>query len=422
MATGASGDVAVEFTTSERTTAKMAGLSNGDDDQNFEDIDFAVYLRGDGTALVYEAGRQRFVGGGYSAGDVFRVEVVSGQVRYRHNGDLLYISLAAPTYPLGVDTSFFSAGATVTDVTFVDSAWENDTGVAISGSDLTKTANDGWGNAGATTVKSVPGDGYLEFTTAENNTYKMAGLSNGNADAGFEDIDFAFYLKGDGNLEIYEFGALRERVGTYAAGDAFRVQASGDTVTYRHNGALVHTSRTTPRHPLLVDTALFTNGATITNATLADGFWDNTVGVSVLGARITKTTADPAWDAGATTTASIAADGYVEFSTTDTITYKMAGLANGNTNSGFEDIDFAFHMRGDAVLQVYEAGALTADVGTYAAGDRFRIEVAGGAVRYLVNGGEVHVSTRAPTAPLLLDTALYSRNAAIHDVVIANSP
>lgn len=46
--------------------------------------------------------------GPYAAGDRIRVAVENGNVVYRRNGALLYESLAAPTYPLLVDTSFAS--------------------------------------------------------------------------------------------------------------------------------------------------------------------------------------------------------------------------------------------------------------------------------------------------------------------------
>ena len=57
--------------------------------------------------------------------------------------------------------------------------------------DLTKTANDLSWTSGAVSVAEISGDGFVEFSTAEANTRKMAGLSKGNADENFTDIDFA---------------------------------------------------------------------------------------------------------------------------------------------------------------------------------------------------------------------------------------
>ena len=46
--------------------------------------------------------------------------------------------------------------------------------------------------------------------------------------------------------------------------------------------------------------------------------------------------------------------------------------------------------------------------GTYQAGDRFRVAVEGGVVKYRRNGVLFYTSAGAPAYPLLVDTALYS--------------
>jgi hypothetical protein len=55
----------------------------------------------------------------------------------------------------------------------------------------------------------------------------------------------------------------------YASGDRFHVEVVGGVVRYRQNGVLVHTSSRTPVYPLLVDTSLYTPGATVTDAKVA---------------------------------------------------------------------------------------------------------------------------------------------------------
>lgn len=52
-----------------------------------------------------------------AAGDVFKVAVVGGVVKYSKNGVVFYTSTVAPTYPLLVDASLLNAGATVTNAT-----------------------------------------------------------------------------------------------------------------------------------------------------------------------------------------------------------------------------------------------------------------------------------------------------------------
>ena len=78
----------------------MFGLSNGDTDQGYADIDYAFYTYPPtGQLLVFEKGVYRGSFGAYAAGDILRVAVESGVVKYYRNGALLYTSLQAPASP-----------------------------------------------------------------------------------------------------------------------------------------------------------------------------------------------------------------------------------------------------------------------------------------------------------------------------------
>jgi hypothetical protein len=149
--------------------------------------------------------------------------------------------------------------------------WTASKHVAVSENNLTKINPTPTFNAGVASNETIPGDGYVEFSSAEATTAKMAGLSHGNTDQGFADIDFAIYLRPDGGVSIREGGAISEaHVQTYVAGDVFRVQAFGGVVTYHKNGTLFYTSLLSPTFPLLVDTSLRDEGATITDVVLGD--------------------------------------------------------------------------------------------------------------------------------------------------------
>ena len=139
-----------------------------------------------------------------------------------------------------------------------------------TGNSLTKTASTGWGNAGAiSTQQLASGDGYVEITASETTTNRMFGLSNGNSNANYTDIDFGFNLRPGANLQVYERGILRGTFGTYISGDKLRVAVEGGVVKYRRNGALLYTSLVAPTYPLLVDTALYNQGATLTEVVIS---------------------------------------------------------------------------------------------------------------------------------------------------------
>jgi len=167
-----------------------------------------------------------------------------------------------------LDVSYGGSFATVQNVT-----WQNAVGVTVSGSNLTKTATDGWGNAGASSssAQSIPsGDGYVEFSTNENNHGKMGGLSNGNPAQDYTKINFAMNINSAGSINIYESGILKATgISTYIAGDVLRIAVVSGVVNYYKNGTLLYTSSIMPVYPLLFGTALNQSGGTITNAKIS---------------------------------------------------------------------------------------------------------------------------------------------------------
>ncbi|HEY0761036.1 MAG TPA: RHS repeat-associated core domain-containing protein [Pyrinomonadaceae bacterium] len=107
-----SGDGYVEITASETNTFRMVGLSNGDSNQDYTDIDFAAYLA-TANLCIYEAGVSRGCVSTFTTGDVIRIAVESGVVKYKKNGAVVYTSSVTPTYPLLADTAFWSNGSTI---------------------------------------------------------------------------------------------------------------------------------------------------------------------------------------------------------------------------------------------------------------------------------------------------------------------
>ena len=109
--------------------------------------------------------------------------------------------------------------------------WTSAVGVTVNANSLTKTAANGWGNAGAVSTQQIAsGDGYVEFTASETTTYRLLGLSNGNTNTSYEDIDFAIDAYAGGQIKVYENGALKGTFGTYVTGDKLRVAVVGGVV------------------------------------------------------------------------------------------------------------------------------------------------------------------------------------------------
>jgi hypothetical protein len=313
-------------------------------------------------------------------------------------------------------------------------AWVNPVGVKATGNSLAKTAASAWGNAGAVSSRALAsGNGFVEFTISETGTSRMLGLSNGDTDHRYSDIDFAVAPNARGEVHVYEKGAHRGSVGKYAIGDRLRVAVVSGAVRYYRNGVLLRTSALPPRYPLRVDTSLHGTGATITGAVLSGTLvsvpapnervaWIARQGVAAATNSLTKTTPRGWGNSGAVSSRAIlSGDGYVEFTAEETTTYRMLGLGNGNTSHGATDIDFAIQASGVGRLLVYEKGVYRGEFGAYAGGDRLRIAVVAGAVRYYRNGQLFYTSRVAPAYPLLVDSALYSTGATVKNVVLAGT-
>jgi hypothetical protein len=437
----AAGDGYVEFTAQETNTYRMLGLSNGDFNYSWEDIDFALYAAADATLRVYERGVNRGTFGAYASGDKLRIAVSGNVVRYYRNGALLYTSGSVPTYPLLVDTSLYNNGATLANAVISGVwatsntepvTWTSVGGATASANSLVKTAAVGWGNAGAVSTKFLAlGEGYVEHTIKETNTFRMLGLSHGSASNSWDDIGYALYPMADATLRVYEKGVLRGSFGGYGVGDKLRIAVVGGAVRYYRNGTLLYSSTVAPAYPLVVDTALYNTGSTLSNVVVSRNWlapnsepivWTAAGGVSVAANTITKS-ASIGWDnAGAVSSKSLAAgDGYVEHTVRETNSYRIIGLSNGNTNLSWDDIDFGFYTLANGTLRVYERGVFRGTFGTYQTGDRLRVSVSGGVVRYIRNGVVVYTSTMAPAYPLLVDSALYTPGATLGDVVISRT-
>ncbi|OFW02759.1 MAG: hypothetical protein A3I61_16465 [Acidobacteria bacterium RIFCSPLOWO2_02_FULL_68_18] len=176
--------------------------------------------------------------------------------------------------------------------------WVNVMNATVVGAVLEKTSGwDRFDDAGATSQQELSaGDGFVEFTVGEADTFWVGGLSHGNQDTSYGDVDFAFRFNGDGWADVLENGEYRSGGDTpYAAGDVFRVAVVGGRVQYFRNGRFLVESAGSPSYPLILDVALGTLGATVHDARLGispppplGGGFIETAGSPALRPRLTR--------------------------------------------------------------------------------------------------------------------------------------
>jgi len=237
-----------------------------------------------------------------------------------------------------------------------DVVFRNAVGVSVSGNDLTKTsATYTWGNSGASSVQTVESNGFVEFSASG---IAMLGLSMGDSDQNYTDIDFAIFAY-SGSLQVYEGGSNMGSFGAVVPADKLRVEVANNAVRYRKNGVVFYTSLKAARFPLLVDAALYTTGSTLTDARIGQTSMAADAGVTVSEGTLNKTGA-VGWTAGAVSARRIhSGDGSVEFTATETNKLRAAGLSNGDTDKTAADIDFAIVLKADATVEVHVGEAAT---------------------------------------------------------------
>jgi hypothetical protein len=397
------GDGYVQITASQTNTYRMFGLSNGNTNASDADIDFALYLFGDGTLRIKEGGVSRFVSGSnptfgtYMTGDLLRVAVEGGVVKYRKNGTLLYTSTVAPTFPLLVDTSLFTPASTITNAVI---SFDGRPRISISDASVTE------GNTGTTTAT---------FT-----------LTLSAAAAGPVTVDYA--TSDSSATSPSDYAAATGTV-TFNPGETSKpvaVTVNGDSTEEPNETFFVDLSNASVNSVINdghgIGTILNDDGPVVANVV-----WTSLVGTSATGNNLTKTAGTSAWDAGAVSTQSIPAGiGYVEITASETSTYRIFGLSNGNTNASDVDIDFGMYLfLGE--IRIKEGGVSrmngsTPTFGTFVTGDHLRVAVNNGVVRYSKNGTVFYTSTVPATYPLLVDTSLFTPGATINGAVISFDP
>src|SRR4029450_4920438 len=263
--------------------------------------------------------------------------------------------------------------------------WTSLDGVSASGGSLTKTSASGV-NSGAISVQQIPsGDGSVEITASETSTYRMFGFSNGNTASSYQDIDFGLDVA-PGTIYVFEKGVNRGSFGTYATGDLLRVAVVGGVVKYSRNGTVFYTSTQAPTYPLLVDTWLYSLGATLNNAVIAATaappppppppsggapvVWTSLDGVSASGSSLTKTSASGV-NSGAISVQEVpSGGGPAGITASETSTYRMFGFSNGNTDSSYQDIDFGLDVAPGGTIYVFEKGVNRGSVANTARDER----------------------------------------------------
>lgn len=135
--------------------------------------------------------------------------------------------------------------------------WVNPTGVTISNGTLTKTAANGWGNAGAysTNILEPNTDGWMEFVAGTGNYY-LAGFAAQNLYTNADLTHGIIIHSLNGTYACME-GAASTVFPTYLPGDVFRISREGSQMKFYRNGVVVRTVSTNAALALKAKVAMY---------------------------------------------------------------------------------------------------------------------------------------------------------------------
>src|SRR6185503_8801243 len=95
-------------------------------------------------------------------------------------------------------------------------------------------------NAGATSTQVITrGDAFVEFTALGGMTERAVGFGQGLVEAGVSGWVFGLDASNGGNVVLVENGQFTSFLGTYVAGDRFRIAIEGSTMKAFKNGLLL---------------------------------------------------------------------------------------------------------------------------------------------------------------------------------------
>lgn len=132
------------------------------------------------------------------------------------------------------------------------------------------------------------------------------------------------------------------------------------------------------------------------------------------GAVVTKTGGTGfAWDAGVSSTQSIAGDGYLEFTASEAAKSRKLGFATAAIGVDQTLIKWGLYLKADNIIYTTELGAEVSTGLAYAAGDTLTVKRTGTVVTYLKNGTVIATSALPSAGALVVGAAALSAGATL---------
>jgi hypothetical protein len=139
-------------------------------------------------------------------------------------------------------------------------------GMEVLGATAAKVAGvEAWDSA-VRSVDGYVGGAFVSAAVGQANRHLMLALNTDPAtDHSYVSLDYAWFVRNDGVLDIYESATGVSTGRAYSAGDVLSITYDGSAIRYWHNGTLVRTVTTTVSGALYLDTSFLSVGAKLNN-------------------------------------------------------------------------------------------------------------------------------------------------------------
>lgn len=144
--------------------------------------------------------------------------------------------------------------------------------------------------------------------------------------------------------------------------------------------------------------------------------WTSLVNVTESPAgTLTKTSGGTAYNAGAFSVESFAANGAIRWTADASSTIRMIGVSVTNTDNDYATIDYGWYQSGGNIYEV-EDGGFNGPGTTITNGDVFEIVRTGTSIAYKKNGATTYTSAVSSSGTLKADCSIRSEGIAFIDV------
>ncbi len=287
---------------------------------------------------------------------------------------------------------------------------------------IAKVSGTGNWDAGAHTQERYTGGAFATFRFAAS-AYAMAGLNSASdlTDPGYATIDYAIFAVSDGQLQIYESGVFIGSYGVYTPSDVFTVSYDGQYVRYLRNGTILRSVPVPGNLTFAFDSSMLTIQTHILDIYFgpqgnagSEAYPLQLEGVQRIGGTLIKTVGQPdGWNAQAYSTIGYrscfasARPGVASRAT-------MFGLdTNPTQDNSYINIDYAWYIRQDNTVEIYESGNPAGGIGypAYNTATNLAITYDGRRITYWLNSSPVRTVNR-PGLTLYFDSSFFDNGAA----------